>query len=458
MDNLKEFGYNFQVKVLTLLLKDRTFLTNMIDRIKEEYFDNKSVWWIAENIFKYFDEFKVTPTLDVFKVQLNNIKVELHRKEVVAVLKDVYKNFDSTDLGYVSNEISTFVQRQELKNAIYRCVDYISENKFDEIKHEIDNAYKKTLTKDKSLVYLQDIDYRYTKEAEKERIETGWEPINEIMGGGLPKGKLGVVMAPTGIGKTWILCHIGASALKAGKRVLHYTLELDDVYTAHRYDTIITGIPMTDLPYNVDKVKKKLETITKGSLIIEERPPGTFTTTALEQSIEKYTALGMKPDIVILDYAELMQITFLPTIREDKTLGQHYTDLRGVASKHEFALWTADQTNRSGASKDIVEGDSISNAYAKLFVVDFLMTISRRPKDKEKNRARVFISKSRLGMDGISFVSDFNTSLGHIEVLDERTDEGRAKREDMNQQKEYEKDVLGDLYERFDRRNTKNLF
>ncbi len=383
----------------------------------------------------------------------SNIKVEEPRQNVVKILRDVYKNIDSTDLEFVKSDFEIWRQRQEIKTAILNSVKYLENNDFDSIKLAIDSAFKSMILKDKSLDYLTDIDYRYTTESEKEKIPTGWGVIDELTSGGLPKGKFGIIMAPTGIGKTWVLCHLGAAALKRGKNVIHYTMELDDVYTAHRYDTILTGISSSELKYNIPEIKKKLSKITSGKLTIEEYPPSTLSITALEASIDKHILLGNKPDLIILDYPELMKIEYNSKTREDQTLGEFYKDLRGLFGRKDVAGWGADQTNRGGSSKDVIENDSISNSFAKLFVVDFLLTVSRRPRDKEENTARFFVSKSRLSIDGISYPAKFDTSKGIIELYDERTDDGKRTEIEMSNQHTYQKRILSSVYDK-----NSNLF
>ena len=69
----------------------------------------------------------------------------------------------------------------------------------------------------------------------------------EVLDGGLANGELGVVMAPTGGGKSFFLVNLGFGALAAGKNVIHYTFELSETHVGNRYDSRITGIPTKEL-------------------------------------------------------------------------------------------------------------------------------------------------------------------------------------------------------------------
>ena len=52
--------------------------------------------------------------------------------------------------------------------------------------------------------YLDDFDLR-AEEVKRDTVPSDWKPINDLMDGGLGPGELGVVVAPSDVGKTWIL-------------------------------------------------------------------------------------------------------------------------------------------------------------------------------------------------------------------------------------------------------------
>lgn len=143
---------------------------------------------------------------------------------------------------------------------------------------------------------------------------------------------------------SWFLAKLGTNALKSGKTVLHYTLELADIYTAKRYDSLLCGIPFNDLKYHQETIQNTVSKL-KGKLFIKEFPPATLSLTALEAHIEKFILSGVKPDLLIIDYPELLKINYTGE-RDDKVLGQLYTDIRGLSGRFDMATWIVDQTNR----------------------------------------------------------------------------------------------------------------
>lgn len=445
-----EYGYSVQVKILTSILTDRDFTIQILDTFDKSYFDNKALEWLCDKTIGYFKEFRNMPTLEVFSVEVAKLdKDSIFKKEVVSTLKDVWTNIGSADLDFLKKDIKQFCINQQYKKFLFEGVGFYETRDFDKLDAAFRDVSKRVnMQTDLGHDYLKDIEYRYTEEANDERIETPWQVVNDIMGGGLPKKKLGIIMAPTGIGKSWFLAALGAYALKQGKTVLHYTLELDDVYVAQRYDSILTGISFGSLKYNISKVKKVIEKY-EGKLFIKEFPPGTLSLQGLESHIDKYIMNGIVPDLVVLDYVELLKIPFSNNISETKILGEIYKDLRGLAGTKDIAIWSADQSNREGSDEDVIGTNRISNSYAKLFAVDFLMTVSRRDKDKQNKTVRAHIAKSRLGPDGITFPGKMDTDIGFIELYAPKSEKGKKTSDQMISDEQYLRKVAQDKYHQY---------
>lgn len=249
---------------------------------------------------------------------------------------------------------------------------------------------------------------------------------------------------------SWMLSKFGSNAAKLGKKVLHITLELKDIYTAKRYDSLLTGIPFDDLKFHEEEVKKVVTKL-KGQLYIKEYPPSTLSLIGLETLLEKFKLAGITFDEVIIDYPELMKIDFTG-VRDDNVLKQLYNDLTGLAGRFNFALWVVDQSNRESSEKDIIGNSGISNAFSKVFIATVVMSLSRKIKDKMYNTARLHLSKSRLGPDGLTFPCKFDTYNALIEVYHEKTETGKKVKEEMKSDHEYEMEYARKQFERFEKR------
>jgi hypothetical protein len=82
-DTLQFYGSAFQNKVLAVLIKDRPFLQQVHDIIDPRFFSSESAQWLAKTTLEYFDKYKSPPTLEVLKVELDKIDVDILKTTVV---------------------------------------------------------------------------------------------------------------------------------------------------------------------------------------------------------------------------------------------------------------------------------------------------------------------------------------------------------------------------------------
>ena len=420
-DRLSEYGYSFQVKTIAALFTDRAFLQQIADIIQPDYFESDANSWLLEITLQHFQEYKCPPSKDVLKVKITEIDNDILKTAVLEQLKEVFRYMESDDLSFVKDEILRFCKNQEIKRAIMDSVGLLKMGNYDEIKNKIDGAMKAGADTDIGLEYKLNIAARYA-EASRHTITTGWDVIDDLMDGGLAPGELGVVMAPAGIGKSWMLINIGANAVKAGKTVIHYTLELNENYVGQRYDSVITGINAQTLKNHQDTVEEKMKTI-RGELIIKYYPTKSVGVMGLKAHLEKTIMLGNTPDLIIVDYGDLLKIN----TKKDKheALEELYEELRGMAGEYSIPVWTASQAGRSALEDDIIEADKIASSYGKVMVADFLMSLSRKVEDKMSGTGRGHVIKNRFGPDGITLPSKINTNNGQFQFFEPQTAQGK---------------------------------
>jgi replicative DNA helicase len=420
-DRLTEYGFSFQVKAIAAMFTDRNYMQQIADIIQPEYFESEANIWILEVILDHFRQYKTSPTLDVFKVKVTDIPDGVLKTAVLEQLKEVFRYMESDDLAFVKTEILTFCKNQEIKRAINESVQLLSRGNYDAIKSTIDRAMKAGADTDIGLDYKRNVATRYTTAA-RHTITTGWDVVDDLMDGGLAQGELGVVMAPAGIGKSWMLINIGANALRAGKNVIHYTFELNQDYVGQRYDSVLTGIIAQDLKHHQAEIEQKMSQL-RGELIIRYFPTKSTGVMGLKAHLEKTIMLGQKPDLVIVDYADLLKINS----KKDKheALEELYEDLRGMAGEYQIPIWTASQAGRSSLEEDIIEADKIASSYGKVMVADFLMSLSRKVEDKLSGTGRGHVIKNRFGPDGITLPSKINTNNGQFQFFEPQTTQGK---------------------------------
>jgi replicative DNA helicase len=420
LNQLNQYGVGFQVKVLSSLLKHKEFLQNIHDILEEEYFDNPAHKWIVEEILKYHYKYNTTPSLDALQVEVKKIDNEVLKVSVIEQLKEAYKA-SNEDQEYVEQEFANFCKNQQLKKALLSSVELLEKGQYDDIRYLIDSALKAGMDKNLGHEYEKDTETRYRAE-DRNPIPTPWPHVNELLQGGLGAGDVGIIFGNPGGGKSWMLTALGAMPVSLGYTVAHYTLELSEGYMGRRYDATFTGLKVQELGLHRQEVNEMIEKL-KGKLIIKEFSMGKASISSIEAHIQKMTDLGTRPDLVIIDYVDLLKSKRKSIDRKDE-IDDIYISTKALARDLKLPIWTVSQVNRAGAKDDVIEGDKAAGSYNKIMIADFAMSLSRKRLDKMNGTGRAHIMKNRYGGDGMTYPVKINTENGNIEILDREMEEG----------------------------------
>mgnify|MGYP001412023339 FL=1 len=442
-ENFNEFGPTFQSKVISSLLSDNKFIQTINDILEPSYFDSDANKWLTTEIAKYFMEFRKAPTLEVIKIKITQMDDDVLKVSIIENLKEAWRNIEATDLEFVKQETLGFCKNQVIKESIMESVNLLEQKKYDEIKVIIDAAMKAGSERDLGHDYIISLEERLTS-AVRNTSPTPWDSITNVMDGGLAGGELGVLVAAAGVGKTWCLQSLAAHLVKQGKTVVHYTLELNEAYVGLRYDTVFSGITTSNIKFHQEEVQKVIDGLT-GKLIIKYYPTRSASVNTLAAHLKQMEIQEIKPDVVIVDYADILKPTAFYKEKRHAT-GETYENLRGMAGEFDIPIWTASQANRSSLEEDIIDASKVSEDYSKVMTADFVMSVSRKVEDKIANTGRVHVIKNRFGIDGITFPAEINTNTGHIQVYEASTQGGKSTQGKMNNSEEYLRQTLSKKY------------
>ena len=442
MDSLGIFGKSFQENMCKLMLYDRSYCDQMQEVLDVKYLELKYLQVFTDKLFNYKKEYGIHPTNDTLNSVLNTElgeENEIIKKQVMDYFVKVQAFPEIQDTEYIISKSVDFCRKQVLKKAMMKSVPLLNKCSFEEIEKLISDALRLGISNDHGYDYIKDFEARFIERA-RNPVTTGWTKIDKITKGGLGQGELVVVVAPTGAGKSHVLVHLGAQALKQGKNVVHFTLELADTSVAQRYDACLTGIPLDELINQKDEVYDTIKDI-DGQLIVKEYPTKSASCVTLKSHLEKIRQTEMEIDMIIVDYGDLLKSS---TVRKNSEkrheLESIYEELRGIGQEFGCPVVTASQTNRKGLNEEVITMESISEAFNKCFVADFIISLSRTIKDRNCNIARIFVAKNRNGPDGIVYSAFMDTSSVSIKVL-ERDDVVKLQQQQLakQQQKEFSK-------------------
>ena len=446
--NFDYLGNTFQVQLLNQIVVDKDFSHSIMDVIESSYFDNKYFKIIIQMIKEYHKKYESTPTFDTLEqIVKSEISQELVAKIVLDTLKQV-KDAPFEGTSFVQEKALKFCKQQELQKAMDKSQKIITEGDFESY-DKVEGLIREALQvgeveKGQTDVFdnldtVLDEDYRHP-------IPMGIGGIDKLLKGGLAKGEIGVILAPTGVGKTTVLCKIANTAFNMGYNVLQIFFEDNPKIIQRKHFTMWTGIEPDNLVLHKDTVMSKITEIKetmKNELILKKLASDSMTMNQIKNQVRKIIADGTKIDMILLDYIDCV----LPESSakdEWKAEGSVMRGFEAMCHELNIAGWTATQGNRSSISSEVVTTDQMGGSIKKAQVGHVIITVAKSLQQKEMNLATIAITKSRLGKDGVVFENcKFNNELLEIDTESSVTFLGFEE-----QQEERKRDRVKELLEK----------
>jgi len=454
--NFEYLGNNFQIQLLNQIIVDKDFSHSIIDVIENNYFENKYFKIIIQMIKEYYKKYDHTPSFDTLE---QVAKSELQQETAVKVVLDTVKKIKSAPIDgvdFVQEKALKFCKQQELQKVMKKAQKIIDGGEFENY-DTLEELVRDALlvgSKDTSMLdvfsnldQVLDEDYRHP-------IPMGIPGIDRLLKGGLAKGEIGVILAPTGVGKSTILTKISNHAFNLGFNVLQVFFEDNPKVIQRKHFILWTKIHPDELSEKKEEVMKKVNEIKEtmpNELILKKLPSDTKTMLQIKNEIRKMIADGVKIDMVVLDYIDC--------VVPDKNLGDEWKSegsvMRGFeAMCHELNLvgWTATQGNRASISSEVVTTDQMGGSIKKAQVGHVIISVAKTLQQKEMKLATIAITKSRIGDDGVVFENcKFDNAMIEIDTestttflgLEEQKEERQRQRVkellEKRQQREQEK-------------------
>jgi len=255
---------------------------------------------------------------------------------------------------------------------------------------------------------------------------TGIEPLDR-RGIAPMRGAVMLLIAPTGIGKSWGLIHLAKRALMQRKRVLYITLEMSEEDVLMRFyqsffsvterdfrDPVLVrtleldavdklseiGVEEVAPEFSLDSENLEDELETRRALMegkfknieIKRFPTRGLTVNQLRAYMDALEAAGFIPDVLILDYIGIMKTD----LRDHRvSLGATFADFRGLCVERNIAGITAQQVNREGGKAKRASQFDIAEAWSLAADADNTISISATEAEMRAGLARLFVEKAR---------------------------------------------------------------
>lgn len=430
-----DFSENVQRGILYLAKYNKDFFSQITPLVKPEYFEFPIHSTIYNSIVEFHSKYQNIPCDDFI---LEVCKKKKGTRESSSDYQDeltLINRLDTSSIGnedFFLDEIENFARKEAMKDAITQSISYIQEDNYEQVEEVVRQALTVNRNVDLGQSYFDSVTARWVRMLDKsneDKYRTILPTLNRELEGGLSAKELAMVVAPPGVGKSVMLVNQGVHSLMEGRKVLYVSLEMSEDKIAQRFDSVMTLINQRNLPQKQKVLLDRLEVFKNkfpgGELVIKEFPTGVATVSTIRSLLSQLKNFeGFEPDLLIVDYLELLSSTREgPEYQIQELIAR---ELRGLAVEHNMLVWTATQTNRQGTRVNVITDAELGDSYGKFRTVDYAISLNQTEEEFDEERMRCYVMKSRNGktrfVTGVSI--DYNTlSMSELSVDDHETAE-----------------------------------
>ena len=437
--NFGYLGFSFQQSLLKAIVEDKKYGETIIDVLETKFFDNNSFRYIMENMKELYKTYEKIPD---YNTLAQKIMAEGGNRDSSRVHIDTLETIkaDEKDTAYVKDTALNFCKQQNLKRELKNVQNIIESGEFEaynRIEQIIQKALQVGIADDEGTDVFHDVDGALEKDF-RHPLPTGIVGVDNLLKGGLGIGELGVVLAPTGTGKTTLLTKFANTAYNLGYNVVQIFFEDNPGNIKRKHYTIWSGIAPDEQPEFAEEVKVKISEAqerSKGSLRLLKLSSDNVTVSEIKNKIRKMNSDGGKIDLLVLDYVDCISSDKASNGEEWKGEGSVMRSLESMTGEFNIAIWTATQGNRESISSEVVTGDQMGGSIKKAQIAHVILSIGKTLEQKEHNLATLTLLKSRIGKDGVVFQNcKFNNEFIVIDTESQNTLLGHEEKKVENNQ------------------------
>ena len=401
------YEYDMQKLYLEMFLADAETFIRCQNIFDPENFDQR-LQTAAEFVNKYVDEYKVMP-----EVQIVNTACRLELQSV---------QLPKENYNWLMDEFENFSRHKGLERAIVKSADLLEKGEYGPVEKLIKDAIQISLNKDMGTNYFEDPRSRLEKlKSNNGQISTGWPSVDKKLYGGFNRGELNIFAAASGGGKSLFLANMGVNWALMGLNVVYLTFELSEGLVSMRLDSMTTGINTREIFRNIDDVELKVKMLEKrsGHLQIKYMPSGKNVNDIRAYLKEYQVKTGLKPDVLLIDYLDLMMPLSVKVSPSDLFVKDKYVseELRNLAMETQCITVTASQLNRSAVEEIEFDHSHISGGLSKIQTADNVIGIFTSRAMKERGRYQIQFMKTRSS-SGVGQKVDLEFNVDTLRISD----------------------------------------
>jgi replicative DNA helicase len=421
-ESLEKYGLFFQEKLGYVILYDSVFADQIQEVLELSYISVRHVREVIKIIFEHKLKYGLYPSYELLASVLieNQDKWnDTEKTQIENYYMSLYDEMDYRDIDPVKEMSLKFCKNEALKKALLKIVDMMKAGTIDDADKLVTEALLLGSDNDLGFEPLDNVREIFAVDL-RHPIPLGMPVLDKLFSGGLGRGEIGAVSGMSNSGKTTTLVAIAVGALLAGFNVVYYTLEIGKELLAERFVSSISKFPKAALELYIEDVDELCKNV-EGKLLIKHYPTSCASFLTIKNHLEKVKRTKWKPDLVIIDYPELMDNG---NERDEwKMLTKLYQKIRGLAGEFNIGIWVASQLNSSGYNSEELDMSMTAGSLGKNNVLDIMLGVKRTSRDERDNRATLFVMKSRVSSKGQIFKMYYDASTVQLDILEPGTEQ-----------------------------------
>jgi hypothetical protein len=197
-----------------------------------------------------------------------------------------------------------------------------------------------------------------------------------------------------------------------------------------RLDSMITGLPTREIFKNIDDVELKVKVAGKqqGAIQVKYMPSGKNVNDLRAYIKEYQVKKGFKPDVVLIDYLDLMMPVSVKVSPSDLFVKDKYVseEIRNFAMDQKCVCVTASQLNRAAVEEIEFDHSHISGGLSKIQTADNVIGIFTSRAMRERGRYQIQFMKTRSS-SAVGQKIDLDFNLDSLRITDAGEEEGQSQ-------------------------------